>query len=132
MKKAANISNGTGRRKTAVARVHMRKGSGKIQVNGKEMEKYFALPLQQAIIRSPGKICAIESTHDFIVTVRGGGLEGQAVAIRHGISRALVKLDADNRPPLKEPGFLTRDPRRRERKKYGRPGARKSFQFSKR
>jgi len=90
MKKAVNISNGTGRRKTAVARVHMRKGTGKILVNGKEMETYFALPLQQALIRAPGKICAIESTHDFIVTVRGGGLEGQAVAIRHGISRALV------------------------------------------
>lgn len=131
MKKIQNIANGTGRRKTAVARVHMREGSGKIVVNGKPMEDYFRLALEQDLIRMPIELCGVK-TLDFVINVRGGGMAGQAVAIRHGISRALVKEDADRRKVLKDKGFLTRDPRKRERKKYGKPGARKSFQFSKR
>lgn len=129
--KKKNLSNGTGRRKTAVARVHMREGKGKIVVNGKEFEKYFPTELQRNIVVSPLKACNIENK-DFVVTVKGGGIEGQAGALRHGISRALVKEDEDRRSTLKEAGFLTRDPRKRERKKYGKAGARKSFQFSKR
>ncbi len=125
-----NVSNGTGRRKTAVARVYMREGNGKITVNNQEIEKYFS-ELQIGYLLDPIKLCNM--THrDFIITVKGGGIEGQAIAARHGISRALVKFDLEYRPALKEKGFLTRDPRKRERKKYGKAGARKSFQFSKR
>ncbi len=129
--KSKNISNGTGRRKTAVARVYMREGSGKITVNAQEMEKYFTTELQRSYLLAPVELCKMKNK-DFIITVKGGGIEGQAIAARHGISRALVKCDADHRPVLKEQGFLTRDPRKRERKKYGKAGARKSFQFSKR
>lgn len=129
--KKNNLSNGTGRRKTAVARVHMREGKGRIVVNGDELEKRFPQELQQQLIVSPIKLCNLEGK-DFIVTVRGGGPSGQAVAIRHGISRALVEANEGFRPALKEKGYLTRDPRKRERKKYGKAGARKSFQFSKR
>ena len=128
--KNKNISNGTGRRKTAVARVYMREGNGKISVNNQEIEKYFS-QLQKSYLLAPIELCNMKNK-DFIITVKGGGIEGQAIAARHGISRALVKCDADHRPVLKEQGFLTRDPRKRERKKYGRAGARKSFQFSKR
>ena len=129
--KSINTSNGTGRRKTAVARVYMRKGKGSITVNGKDFKQYFPVELQQQNVQAPLQLCKVEGT-DLVVTVRGGGLDGQAVAVRHGLSRAIVKLDEDQRALLKEHGFLTRDPRRRERKKYGKPGARKSFQFSKR
>ena len=131
MKKGLNIALATGRRKTAVARIYMRKGAGKITVNGKDAETYFPLDLQRQLIRAPLVACNIEGV-DLIINVRGGGLEGQAVAVRHALSRALVKADEDRRPVLKEAGFLTRDPRSRERKKPGKPGARKSFQFSKR
>jgi len=131
MKKDVNIALGTGRRKTAVARIYMRKGAGKILVNTREFDAYFPLDLQRETVRAPLKVCNVEDM-DLVITVRGGGLEGQAIAIRHALSRALVKLDEDRRPILKENGFLTRDPRKRERKKYGQPGARKRFQFSKR
>lgn len=132
MKKSENISHGTGRRKTSVARVYMRKGTGQYKINGRELENYFPLHLQRAEIKSPAETVKVEASYDFIINVKGGGIEGQAIAIRHGISRALVRMDEDSRKALKEKGFLTRDPRKRERKKYGHPGARKSFQFSKR
>ena len=132
MKKEINIAHGTGRRKTSVARVYMRKGSGKYVVNGKELEAYFPLELQRNEIKAPAEHCNLAGSLDFVVTVRGGGIEGQAIATRHGISRALVKSDEDFRKGLKDRGFLTRDSRKRERKKYGLAGARKSFQFSKR
>ena len=131
MKKNVNISLGTGRRKTAVARIYMRKGSGVITVNGKDLDSYFPIDLQRQVVRSPLEVCNISDV-DLIINVRGGGLEGQSVAVRHALSRALVKADEDRRPLLKERGFLTRDPRKRERKKYGQPGARKRFQFCKR
>ena len=131
MKKDANIALGTGRRKTAVARIYMRKGAGKIVVNERDFESYFPLDLQREAVRAPLKVCNINDV-DLVITVRGGGLEGQAIAVRHALSRALVKADEDRRKILKEHGFLTRDPRKRERKKYGQPGARKRFQFSKR
>ena len=131
MKKDANISLGTGRRKTAIARVYMRKGAGQITINGKELNAYFPLPLQRDLVRSPLQVCGVDDV-DLLVTVQGGGLEGQAVAVRHALARALVKADEERRKALKEQGFLTRDPRKRERKKYGQPGARKRFQFSKR
>ena len=131
MKKNVNISLGTGRRKTAVARVYMRKGAGLITVNGKSIDTYFPIDLQRQVVKSPLETCNITEI-DLIVNVKGGGLEGQSVAIRHALSRALVKADEDRRPARKEKGFLTRDPRKRERKKYGQPGARKKFQFCKR
>lgn len=131
MKKNANISLGTGRRKTAIARIFMRKGSGKITINGRDAELYFPLDLQRQLIKAPLEVCNVNDV-DLVINVKGGGLEGQAVAVRHALSRALVKADEDRRPLLKEKGFLTRDPRKRERKKYGQPGARKRFQFCKR
>ena len=120
----------SGRRKTAVARVCMKKGSGNVIVNGKKMEDYFVLPLQQNMVRSPIEL--FKSERDFVVTAGGGGVQAQAEAVRHGIARSLVKEDGDRRPLLREKGYLTRDPRKKERKKYGLAGARKSFQFSKR
>ena len=131
MKKSVNISLGTGRRKTAVARIYMRKGSGLITVNGKKMGDYFPLELQRQVVVSPLEACNVTEV-DLIINVRGGGLEGQSVAVRHALSRALVKAGEERRAVLKEKGFLTRDPRKRERKKYGQPGARKRFQFCKR
>lgn len=131
MAKEKNLSHGTGRRKTAVARVYMRKGKGSITVNGSSLKEYFPIQIQQEEIEAPIKVFNL-ATYDFVVRVRGGGPEGQAIAVRHGLSRALVKFDEEMRPALKEKGFLTRDPRKRERKKYGKAGARKSFQFSKR
>lgn len=129
--KVTNIAQRTGRRKTAVARVHMRQGNGTITVNGRKFNEYFPLELQQEVVRSPIQICGI-TQQDFVITISGGGLEGQAVAARLGIARCLVKEDEDRRKILKDHGFLTRDPRKRERKKYGKRGARKSTQFSKR
>lgn len=129
--KEKNLIHGTGRRKTAVARIYVRKGTGVITVNGRDFKNYFPLDLQQQAILAPIALFGIE-TSDFVITVRGGGLDGQAIAVRHGISRALVLEDEDRRKALKEKGFLTRDSRKRERKKYGKAGARKSFQFSKR
>ncbi len=126
------ISNGTGRRKTSVARVYIREGAPGIKVNGKSLEEYFPIEVLRDVVRQPLAVTANEEKLNILINVRGGGINGQAGAIRHGISRALVELDETNRPTLKANGFLTRDARMVERKKYGQPGARKKFQFSKR
>lgn len=123
---------GTGRRKTAVASIRLRPGTGKIDVNGKKFEEYFPLALQRATILSPLKHVASPENYDLIIRVKGGGIEGQVIASRLGISRALVEQNLAHRQVLKGLGFLTRDSRKRERKKYGLAGARKRFQFSKR
>jgi small subunit ribosomal protein S9 len=123
---------GVGRRKTAVASVWLRKGNGKILVNHKEMETYFSTQDQRNTLLAPLVMCDLEAKYDLVIRVNGGGLEAQAVAARLGLSRALVEEDEDRRSILKAEGFLTRDPRKKERKKYGQPGARKRFQFSKR
>jgi small subunit ribosomal protein S9 len=123
---------GIGRRKTAVSSVRVRKGTGIIDVNGSTLEEYFPQQLQRDLILSPLVKFSNVDKVDLIIRVKGGGLEAQAVATRLGISRALVQESEEVRPDLKELGYLTRDPRKRERKKYGRKGARKRFQFSKR
>jgi len=123
---------GTGRRKTAIARVRLATGTGKIVVNGRPVENYFTLETQRSTVTQPLTITGTADKLDVRVNVVGGGPNGQAGATRHGIARALLKFDAALRPALKKEGFLTRDPRERERKKYGQPGARKRFQFSKR
>ena len=130
--KTTNEFLGTGRRKTAIARVRLATGSGKITVNGRAFENYFPLDTQRVTVSSPLTITGTADKLDVRVNVTGGGPLGQAGATRHGISRALLKFDANLRPALKAEGFLTRDPRERERKKYGQPGARKRFQFSRR
>ena len=121
-----------GRRKTSVARVILRNGNGKITVNGKEFEQAFPQLLSREDILNPFKVTETMGNYDVLVNVNGGGTTGQAQAIRLGIARALTELNPDFRPALKKEGFLTRDPRMVERKKYGRPKARKRFQFSKR
>ena len=123
---------GTGRRKTAVARVRLATGSGKITVNGRAFENYFPLETQRSVVSQPLIVTATADKLDVRVNVTGGGPNGQAGATRHGISRTLLQFDVNLRPALKAEGFLTRDPRMRERKKYGQPGARARFQFSKR
>ena len=123
---------GTGRRKTATARVYLRPGKGSITVNGKGFDQYFPNEMLKMIIRQPLAMTETVDKFDLLVRVVGGGPAGQAGALRHGIARALVAYNTELRPKLKEAGFLTRDPREVERKKYGRPGARKRFQFSKR
>jgi small subunit ribosomal protein S9 len=123
---------GTGRRKTAIARVRIATGTGKITVNGRTMESYFPVDTLRTTVSQPLVLTGTADKLDVRVNVVGGGPNGQAGATRHGISRALLKFDATLRPQLKKEGFLTRDPRERERKKYGQPGARKRFQFSKR
>ena len=123
---------GTGRRKTAVARVRLATGTGKILVNGRPFDNYFTLETHRGVVSQPLTVTGTTGKLDVNVNVFGGGPNGQAGAVRHGISRALLKFDATLRPALKAEGFLTRDPRRRERKKYGQPGARKRYQFSKR
>ena len=122
----------TGRRKESVARVWIKPGSGKITVNGRDEKTYFARPVLRMILRQPLIAANRDGQFDVVVTVTGGGLSGQAGAVRHGISRALVVYEPSLRAALKPGGFLTRDPRAVERKKYGRPKARRSFQFSKR
>ena len=122
----------TGRRKTAVARVRLAHGAGKITVNGRPLEVYFAMETLRAQVTQPFSTTETAGKFDVRINVTGGGTNGQAVAIRLGISRALLIADIKFRPSLKAQGFLTRDPRMRERKKYGQPGARKRFQFSKR
>lgn len=122
----------TGRRKTAVASIRLREGKGAIDVNGRTLETYFPLELQRKNILAPFEKLGGNQRYDIIVRVKGGGVEGQAIAVRHGIARALVSQDETMRPDLKSKGFLTRDSRKRERKKYGHAGARKRFQFSKR
>ncbi len=123
---------GTGRRKTSVARVYLRPGSGEIKVNSKTFDIYFPNETLRMIIRQPLQLTETTSKFDILVNVQGGGLAGQAGAVRHGITRALMEFNADLRPTLKKAGFVTRDPRAKERKKYGQKGARKRFQFSKR
>lgn len=124
--------NSVGRRKASVARVYLRKGTGKIVINGKDFKQYFPVSHIVGIITDPIKEVGVEGLYDFKINVKGGGFKGQAEAIRMGIARTLVKLNAEFRPPLKAKKFLTRDARVVERKKYGKPKARKSFQFSKR
>jgi small subunit ribosomal protein S9 len=123
---------GTGRRKNAVARVLLAPGSGQITVNGKNAETYYCRPTSLRIVRQPLEVVEKAAELDVTVNVCGGGESGQAGAVRHGISRALLVVDATLRPKLKENGFLTRDARKKERKKPGQPGARKRFQYSKR
>ena len=125
-------SYATGRRKDASARVWVKRGSGKIQINGKEMKDYFARPVLQMLLAQPFEAAARTGEYDVVATVKGGGLSGQAGAVRHGISHALIRHEPNLRPALKAGGFLTRDSRTVERKKYGKAKARKSFQFSKR
>lgn len=123
---------GTGRRKTAVARVRINIGSGNITVNGRPYAAYFPLEHLRNVVTQSLTCTETLSKYDVSVNVRGGGLTGQAEATRHGIARALLQVDAAFRPLLKVEGFLTRDPRMKERKKYGQPGARKRYQYSKR
>ena len=123
---------GTGRRKTATARVYLRPGAGNVQVNRKAFELYFPNETLRMIIRQPLNLTETANKFDVLVNVAGGGPAGQAGAIRHGITRALIGYNADLRPTLKQAGLITRDPRIKERKKYGQKGARKRFQFSKR
>ena len=125
-------SYATGKRKDAVARVWIRPGSGKVTVNGRDVEAYFARPVLQMILRQPFEVTNVEGQFDVMATVKGGGLSGQAGAVKHGISKALQLYDPSLRGALKAAGFLTRDSRVVERKKYGKAKARRSFQFSKR
>ena len=123
---------GTGRRKSSIARVRLVEGSGKITVNGKDINEFFGLETLKVIVRQPLTVTNTTDKYDVICSVQGGGFTGQAGAIRHGISRALLEVDADFRQTLKKAGFLTRDPRMKERKKYGLKAARRAPQFSKR
>ena len=123
---------GTGRRKTSTARVYLRPGDGSVQVNRKPFDTYFPNETLRMIIRQPLNLTETASKFDILVNVAGGGPAGQAGAIRHGITRALIEYNSDLRPTLKQAGLITRDPRIKERKKYGQKGARKRFQFSKR
>jgi small subunit ribosomal protein S9 len=123
---------GTGRRKTSIARVWLRPGSGRIVVNRRSFEDYFPRETLRMIIAQPLQLTNTSGQIDVLVTVKGGGPSGQAGAVRHGIARALVRFDETLRQVLKKAGFITRDPRMRERKKYGQPGARQKFQYSKR
>jgi small subunit ribosomal protein S9 len=125
-------SYGTGRRKDAVARVWIKPGTGKMQVNGKHLNDYFVRPVLQMMVQQPFGVADREGQFDAYITVKGGGLSGQAGAIRHGVSKALSRYEPGLRAVLKQQGMLTRDSRTVERKKYGRPKARRSFQFSKR
>ena len=127
-----NRAYATGKRKDAVARVWIKPGSGKITVNGKDMSVYFARPVLQLIVNQPFGVAGVEGQYDVVATVAGGGLSGQAGAVKHGISKALQLHEPALRAPLKAAGFLTRDSRVVERKKYGKAKARRSFQFSKR
>jgi small subunit ribosomal protein S9 len=127
-----NLGIGTGRRKTAVARVFLRDGAGKIIVNGRELHKYFAQEEHAFVVRQPLLVTSSEQKFDVLINVYGGGANGQAGACRHGLARALCQYDRENYVSLRNNGFLTRDSRMVERKKYGQRGARRRFQFSKR
>ncbi|MDF8333502.1 30S ribosomal protein S9 [Novosphingobium cyanobacteriorum] len=129
---AQGRSYATGRRKDAVARVWLKPGSGKVTVNGRDQEVYFARPTLRLVINQPFAVAGREGQYDIVCTVKGGGLSGQAGAVKHGIAQALTKFEPALRSAVKAAGFLTRDPRVVERKKYGRAKARRSFQFSKR
>lgn len=123
---------GTGRRKSSVARVRLVPGSGKVTINKKDMDEYFGFETLKMIVRQPLVLTKTEGSYDVLVNVQGGGYTGQAGAIRHGIARALLEVNPELRPALKKAGFLTRDPRMKERKKYGLKAARRAPQFSKR
>jgi small subunit ribosomal protein S9 len=127
-----NLGIGTGRRKTAVARVYVRDGSGKITINGRELARYFPQGEYAIMVRQPLMVTASEGKFDVLINVYGGGSNGQAGACRHGLARALCQVDEANYTSLRSNGYLTRDPRMVERKKYGQAGARRRFQFSKR
>ncbi len=129
---ALGRSYATGKRKDAVARVWIKPGSGKVTVNGRDMNSYFARPVLQMVLRQPFSVAGVAGEFDVMATVKGGGLSGQAGAVKHGISKALQLYEPSLRAPLKAAGFLTRDARVVERKKYGKRKARRSFQFSKR
>ena len=131
-KKDSNVFCGTGRRKTSIARVRLLNGKGNITINGKTLDEYLPSDILKTIVKQPLNVTGTESKFDVIVKVEGGGLSGQAGAVRHGISRALVETSEDNKATLKAAGFLTRDPRMKERKKPGLKKARKAPQFSKR
>ena len=122
----------TGKRKNSIARVWIKRGNGEIKINGKALDKYFSRPVLQMIVHQPLDVVKADNSYEIMASVKGGGLSGQAGAIRHGISKALSLYDQSNRPPLKKVGFLTRDPRVVERKKAGLAKARRSYQFSKR
>lgn len=122
----------TGRRKTSVAKVTITPGEGQLRINGKPFDVYFPRETLRMMIRQPIELAGITGKYDITVNVMGGGPSGQAGAVRHGIAKAIVDMDSDFRPRLKKEGLLTRDPREKERKKYGQKGARKRFQFSKR
>jgi small subunit ribosomal protein S9 len=122
----------TGRRKTAIARVWVKPGEGKFVINERTDEHYFSRPTARMVMRQPFEEVSLLGQYDVVVTVRGGGISSQAGAIRHGITRALMKIDGALRGPLKAAGYVTRDPRKKERKKYGQKAARARFQFSKR
>ncbi|MGB4958552.1 MAG: 30S ribosomal protein S9 [Saprospiraceae bacterium] len=124
--------NSIGRRKSSTARIYVTKGTGKITINGKDLKDYFPMPSTQAVILDPLKIAESEGVYDIKITVDGGGFKGQSEAIRMAIARTLVKINEDFKKPLKDKKYLTRDAREVERKKFGKPKARKSFQFSKR
>jgi len=126
------VINTIGRRKTSVARIYMQPGKGKISVNNKDMQEYFPVDIMQIIVKQPLTVVDMDGKYDIKVNVDGGGVKGQAEAVRLAIARALCEVDEEFRPPLKKEGFLTRDSRMVERKKYGRRKARKKFQFSKR
>ncbi len=130
--KVANEKIGTGRRKTAVSSVRLRQGNGKININGKKFEDYFPVDVQRQTILAPFQKLGGHNKFDLVIRVKGGGIEGQAIATRLGIARALLSEDGSLHHDFKSKGFLTRDSRKRERKKYGLAGARKRFQFSKR
>jgi len=127
-----DVINKIGRRKTSVARLYLSSGSGTISINGRTLEDYFPSEIHKIIIKQPLVLLESDGKYDIKINVNGGGFKGQAEAIRLAVSRALCELDEENRPPLKKEGFLTRDPRMVERKKYGRRKARRRFQFSKR
>ena len=122
----------TGKRKNSIARVWLKRGTGEIKINGKPLDKYFSRPVLQMIVNQPLDVVKADTSYEIMASVKGGGLSGQAGAIRHGISKALSLYDNSNRPPLKKVGFLTRDSRVVERKKAGLAKARRSYQFSKR
>ncbi|HNQ36910.1 MAG TPA: 30S ribosomal protein S9 [Prolixibacteraceae bacterium] len=126
------VINTIGRRKSAVARVYLMPGKGTITINDRDLKEYFTTEILQYVVLQPLNLLGVRENFDVKVNLDGGGFSGQAEALRLGISRALVKLDAENRPKLKQAGFMTRDPREVERKKPGQPKARKRFQFSKR
>ncbi|MDE7307253.1 MAG: 30S ribosomal protein S9 [Lachnospiraceae bacterium] len=132
MAKANDRFYGTGRRKKSIARVYLVPGTGKVTINKRDIDEYFGLETLKVIVRQPLVLTESNGKYDVLVNVHGGGYTGQAGAIRHGISRALLEVDADFRPALKKAGFLTRDPRMKERKKYGLKAARRAPQFSKR